>query len=546
MSIPQLAVVLDYLSLLVAERPPDQPFLVKQLQQAILYKFPGFTFKAYGLPNLKSFLDAGEKAGYFRLMNTGDPDTMYLEVGKKRTQTASPAFSEKRVRAAYEELLSAERVDQVMQAVRGVDLGALDQYLLEQERTAPSYPVRGKCRRLRTFISSIHTLGEWGAQPTWEPSRIAPSMPLVTPVGEAPKIAATVWAILDGSADPDSIPSAALDSFFFGVISYLRERLASLRAFDWLAALDILNDEFRAAHQRHTAGRGRGQKSLDAAEIAQTAARLRQEARFVAREDLLPDWLAYSALKDSDGCFLFLKERPRLVLDDQLLEWLDDQIYAQAEKGAEDEAVRLTRHAALLVGVKRYGVDRAKKHEDDLERLSDGLESGTRRLMHVTEYVRAPNGLRYFEFDRTLLRVEGVDTILHNLLQRAAKEGSVPRFRRVSERAHLWHNLVELGWKQGAEQHQLYLNTPHDDRQVLIEMGLLLLGETDSISGRRDILEKYPVIVCGEGLSLANGTVEMLTLRDAPDKEIKTHYEAARLIERAISIGIDRALSELK
>jgi len=42
MSTPRLYSIFDYLATLVAERSTDQPFLVSQLETAIMYKFPDF------------------------------------------------------------------------------------------------------------------------------------------------------------------------------------------------------------------------------------------------------------------------------------------------------------------------------------------------------------------------------------------------------------------------------------------------------------------------------------------------------------------------
>src|SRR5215831_6753363 len=81
MSAPTLYVIYDYLAHLIAEREPEKPLLVSQIQSALLYKFPDFDPTTYRLSGLREFVMTGEKAGYFKLVNTGDAKTSYLAPG---------------------------------------------------------------------------------------------------------------------------------------------------------------------------------------------------------------------------------------------------------------------------------------------------------------------------------------------------------------------------------------------------------------------------------------------------------------------------------
>src|SRR5258708_38228547 len=128
MSTPRLYSIFDYLATLVAERPADQPFLVSQLETAITYKFPDFSFAAYELSGLKDFIVAGEKAGYFKLVNTGSFQTAYLQPGTKQPQPtvasnemgANDPRRHRCMRLAMENLLTSEHADQFMESIKGL------------------------------------------------------------------------------------------------------------------------------------------------------------------------------------------------------------------------------------------------------------------------------------------------------------------------------------------------------------------------------------------------------------------------------------------
>src|SRR5258708_20411214 len=88
MSTARLYTVFDYLATLIAEREPDEPFMLSQLMNAIQYKFPDFSFEAYEIAGLREFIVAGEKGGYFQLANTGCRENPYLLPGSKTPQAA--------------------------------------------------------------------------------------------------------------------------------------------------------------------------------------------------------------------------------------------------------------------------------------------------------------------------------------------------------------------------------------------------------------------------------------------------------------------------
>src|SRR5690242_16383583 len=93
MSAPRLYTVFEYLATLITERGDNEPFMLSQLQPALKYKFPDFTFEGYQLSGLKEFILSGEKAGYFKLVNTGSAQTAYLTAGTKRPQVTNTAMA---------------------------------------------------------------------------------------------------------------------------------------------------------------------------------------------------------------------------------------------------------------------------------------------------------------------------------------------------------------------------------------------------------------------------------------------------------------------
>src|SRR5690242_10770868 len=123
MSTPRLNSLFEYLATLIAERGPDQPLLVSQLQNAIIYKFPDFTFESVQLSSIKDLILAGEKAGYFKLVNTGSFQTAYLLAGSKQpggTSSEMGANDPRRQRwmtLAMEHMLTADRADQIIDAM---------------------------------------------------------------------------------------------------------------------------------------------------------------------------------------------------------------------------------------------------------------------------------------------------------------------------------------------------------------------------------------------------------------------------------------------
>src|SRR5258706_9636084 len=91
MSTARLYTVFEYLATLIAERNENEPFMLSQLQPALKYKFPDFSFEEYQISGLKEFILSGEKAGYFKLVNTGAAQTAYLSPGTKRPQVTNTA-----------------------------------------------------------------------------------------------------------------------------------------------------------------------------------------------------------------------------------------------------------------------------------------------------------------------------------------------------------------------------------------------------------------------------------------------------------------------
>src|SRR5579871_4216127 len=235
MSTPRLYSIFEYLSALIAERPADQPFLVSQLQKAITYKFPDFSFAAYELPGLKEFIMAGEKAGYFKLVNTGSFQTAYLQPGTKQPQPASASSEmgandprrQRWMTLALENLLTSERADQIMDSIKGLDVQSpeFDAFVAAQIKLTPLYPTRGKIKRVRDFLTELRGKGEAQAAASWQVSRSMLRMPPTPPLDGAGRAQSLIWSLLQGSVTLAETPVEQLDNMFFAVLNFSREQI---------------------------------------------------------------------------------------------------------------------------------------------------------------------------------------------------------------------------------------------------------------------------------------------------------------------------------
>ncbi len=572
---PALDAIFDYVAVLIAEREPDEPFLLRQIQPAIQYKFPDFSFASYDLNGLKDFLLAGENSGYFKLVNTGDLQTAYLSPGPRSRPVApqpTPAGTEilsgdprrtQWMTLAVENMLSADRADQILDAVRGLDIltPAFDQFMVGQEKNMTLYPVRGKLRRLREFLAVMREHGEAQAIASWQPSRTMLRMISVPPMGEAARRAALIWSLMQGNLAWSRVSVAELDNLFFAVLAFARERATRSRSMDWVAGLDILEEEARAVPrppapaQKRTLFGGKTGKlpptnDIDDFEIEVLINELRKAAGVKSRtDDETATWQTYVDTPDLAASYRFLSERPDLLKDDRLLNYLEGQISKNVAAGAFSAVKNLANKAALFIGARQSGLQEIRQKPDDLRHIFDQVMESAQVLGAVLGFLdttTTTQGVDYLKQNSRLLDEESIGAMLDDQFIQAAREGDVNRYRKVSDRVNLWRSVVELGSVDGAKQHERFLAAPRDDRKLMAEMGLLLLPMATSVDERRDILERYPSVATKEGLQMANGTLEMLSFHEADRDEYNRYFEIKRLIERCVEIGIDRALSELK
>src|SRR5260221_9104968 len=262
MSTARLYTVFDYLATLIAEREPDEPFMLSQLMNAIQYKFPDFTFEAYEIAGLREFIVAGEKEGYFKLANTGSRDSAYLLPGSKQPQARSGptagaanegmgANDPRRtrwMRLTLEHLLNAERGDEIISSIQGVDALApdFDAFLVAEIVATPMYVTRGKVQRLRDFLATYREQGEAQAQATWQVSRSMLRMPSPPPVEGAGRAQSLIWGLLQGTSTLAETKVESLDEFFFAMIIFDRELMVGNKSWDWVRALDMLEADARS------------------------------------------------------------------------------------------------------------------------------------------------------------------------------------------------------------------------------------------------------------------------------------------------------------
>src|SRR5262249_34332969 len=150
----------------------------------------------------------------FKLVNTGSFQTAYLQPGTKQPQPtitqpsstvsemgANDPRRQRWMTLALENLLTSERADQIMDSIKGLDVQSpeFDAFLQAQIKQTPLYPTRGKIKRLRDFLSELHSKGEAQAAASWQVSRSMLRMPPTPPIDDAGRAQSLIWALLQGS-----------------------------------------------------------------------------------------------------------------------------------------------------------------------------------------------------------------------------------------------------------------------------------------------------------------------------------------------------------
>jgi len=580
MSATPINAIFDYMALLISEREADEPFLLSQIQPALTFKFPGFSFATYGLNNLKDFLAMGEKAGYFKLVNTGDLKTMHLVAGSKRPQLVQAqnavvdagggigADDPRRNRwmtTLLESLLNADRADQILDIVRGSDVynEAFDAFLASQEHTMPLYSVRGKVRRLRGFLKTVAERGETAAMTTWQTSRPVLHPPAVPPYREAPRYGGLISNLMGGDKRLDQVPPETFTALFFAVMNYYRREVARLKAWDWLTGLDLLEENiragFRPAGDTGTLKKGRfgvpakpepiGRTAPDEQAIAQLTQELQRQAGIRTTMDETAVWKAYLAAEGIKDSLQYLELHPDLVSKPNMLEWLDEHIKSAVLLRDPRLLRNLAEKAAIVLAAQQNGLATLHSSMLPIQDLTTAVLQNAELLGVILNYLgteTTEQAIRFLDAHPMLVQDPGIGDLLDDQAMRAAKAGDVAGYRRVTDRIDLWQHVGELGREDGIMQHQRYLSVPRDDKTVLTEMGLLLLRQASDVEARRDILETYPMVATEAGLAMISGTLDVLSFQRADEAEYERHHEVKRLIERCLQIGINRALAELK
>ncbi|GAB4554497.1 MAG: hypothetical protein OHK0023_24670 [Anaerolineae bacterium] len=574
MTQPSLENVFEYLSLLIAEHTESgEPFVLGKIQPAITFKFPTFKLANYGLNGMKDFLEAGERANYFILVNTGDVKTAYLTPGTKRRVTSvvpnvaqMTADDPRRTRwmtELLEELLKAERADQLLRAIANsaspeVLTPSFDAFLAGQERTMQYYYVRGKVRRIRQFIAALVKQGETHAVTVWQPTRSPLRFPAVPTIGDSPRAAQAINSVFQGESPLRNLPLEVMNNTFFAVIRFYREKLSRDRAWDWVAGLDLLEEEAhsipRPEPQQKKGILGMKQlqpqvEPLDETQIAGITRKLLRAAGIGATMDETPIWQGYLAAESLDAGLRYLTEHPNLPNNTKFLTWLDGEI-ARLVEANEMNAVRaLANKSALVLLAQKYGPEGARTHSNELRPIYEAVLSGAELLAKVLTFLKIEHthaALAFLRADESFVQDESVGVLLDEQMVRAARDGNVPRFRRARERMDLWTKVSELGLDQGAAQHARFAAIARTDDQILIEMGVLLLPRAENADEKREIIERFPVVVSQEGLNMLQNMLDVLSFRQADDETYTRYYDAKRIVERCIQLGIDRALVELK
>jgi hypothetical protein len=573
MSNAPLNTVFEYLAVLISERDAGEPFLVKQIMPALQYKFPGFNFAEYSLTSLKEFVQAGEKAGYFKLVITGDPNTAHLLPGSKR-QSDMGADDPRRTQwmsLAIENMIIAERADQILDAIKGIDAFSeqFDKFLAAQEHTAPLYSVRGKVVRLRQFIKTLRDQGEAQAVTDWQPSRSVlrlPPAPASSP--EASKTQGLIWSLAQGTITLERVQNAEMDSMFFAMLALNRDAMAHERAWDLIAGLQLMERDARKLVVERTPppppqkrGLFGGSKPVEAPkppiddqQIAVLIQQFRKEMgiRNTIADDL-PLWRGYVQAESPVAAMQYIAQYSQLINDDKFMNWLDDEISRSVMAGQTNAVKTLAHRAAVVLAARQHGIQTVQSQPIAVKAVYDELIAGIGVLSRLGEYVRAESVETAVKMLESNLQEtpelgdqDSTLDMLNDVLLRAARRGDLAFYRRITDRIDLCRNVIELGAENGIRQHQRYLAIPKDEKTTMAEVGILLLANADDVDDTRSILERYPAVATEKGLGIVKNTMDVLSFRPQ-DKEVYLRYfSLSRLIERCLQIGIDRAVAELR
>jgi hypothetical protein len=551
------------------------------MQPALTFKFPGFTFAEYQLAGIKDFIVAGEKAGYFKLVNTGDIKTSYLARGTRvvaapaapagpTIQTAGDAMAAndpRRLRwmsLAMEAMMMAERADQLVDAIHDIEALSpeFDAYLAAEGKAGRVYPVRGKIQRLREFLKTCREKGEAQAVASWQVSRMMLRMPKIPPVKTAAAAQSLIWSLLQGNSDLSKQPLESLDNVFFAVLNFSREQMMENKSWDWVAGLNLLEAEARAiprpvaqSPSRRTLLGGNQPPppptfALDEQEIIALTNLLRSTAGAnAAQPDDTPIWQAYVNTPNIAAAYQYLTERPKLAEDERLLNWLEDGMTDQVRAGAMAEVEKLANKASLIIAIRQFGLQQVRQQSGEIKLIFESILESMNLLGVLLGFLDAPTtdaAVAQFQQHPELADEENIGPLIDDQTLKAIHQGEVERYRRYTERADLWRNLAEFGIDDGLRQHQRFLAAPRDDNTIQAEIGIVLLTEATDTDARLDVFGRYPAVTTQEALEMITGMLERLSFQNADIEEYNRYHDVKRLIERCLQIGVDRALSELK
>jgi hypothetical protein len=256
----------------------------------------------------------------------------------------------------------------------------------------------------------------------------------------------------------------------------------------------------------------------------------------------------YAATTNLDTSFRFLSERPKLVEEDKLISWLDDQISENVASGNIDAVRNYANKAAIVLGIRQLGFNGLRQNVSELKAIYDSVMDGAKQLNTLFTFINAPDvpqAVKIFQ-EQPALVAEEMAALFEDQLIRAAHRDDISRYQQVNERLDLWRNLVDFGAEEGVRQHERYLAGSQDERDTHAAMGILLLGEATNADERQEIIGRYPAVASKTGLNMITQILETLSFQNADPDVYNHHFEIKRLIERCLELGINRALAELK
>jgi len=121
-------------------------------------------------------------------------------------------------------------------------------------------------------------------------------------------------------------------------------------------------------------------------------------------------------------------ERPKLAEDERLVTWLEAQIGENVAAGDVDAVKNLANKAALVIGVRQFGLDGVRQQSAELKSIYDSVMAGANLLSLMFGFIDAPDSSQagwYISPKNSELADESIGPLFEDQMRHAAHNGDV-------------------------------------------------------------------------------------------------------------------------